>query len=176
MGRTPTPLRTHRLCPHDRTRHGQGIPTTPTIRDRLLRSVSGSAPGTTPTGSGSVTDYNYTFDFDPAPWMRHAACRHHPTHLWFPERGDPVEEAKAICATCPVQQDCYNYAINIPNLVGIWGGTSGRERRQTKSSQRPIRHGTETGYNQHRRRNEPPCALCRKANTDATRNRQDRNK
>jgi WhiB family redox-sensing transcriptional regulator len=119
-----------------------------------------------------MTDFNYNFDFQPTPWMRHAACRNQPTKLFFPERGDPVDEAKAICATCPVRQDCYDYSLTIPNLVGIWGGSSGRERRETKSRQRPIRHGTPTGYNQHRRRGEPACPLCRQANTEATRNRQ----
>jgi hypothetical protein len=38
----------------------------------------------------------------------------------------------------------------------------------------PIRHGTETGYGQHRRRGEDPCAACRKANSDASATRRRR--
>ena len=116
----------------------------------------------------------------PAEWMRHAACRHHPTRLWFPERGEPTHPAKNICNTCPVRQQCLDYALEIPNCVGIWGGTSGRQRREIRNTatgkkQKPIKHGTPVGYQQHRRRNEPACASCRKANTRATQQRNNRN-
>jgi WhiB family redox-sensing transcriptional regulator len=116
-----------------------------------------------------MTDINPSFIFDPAPWMRDAACKPHPTEWWFPERGDPTEQAKIICHTCPVRLDCLNYALNIPSLVGIWGGMSGKERRQIRSKPtKPIRHGTPTGYHQHLRRGTEPCLQCRQAHSRNT--------
>jgi len=120
-----------------------------------------------------MTDYT-PFDYQPAEWMRHAACRHHNTNLWFPERGDPTDQAKNICSTCPVRNDCLNYAIAIPNLVGIWGGLSTRERRKHRQTRLFIRHGTPTGYNQHRRQGEPACPACRQAHTEAVQQRKHR--
>ena len=111
-----------------------------------------------------------TFEFDAAPWRIHAACKGEPTRLWFPERGEPTARAKRICATCPVQQECLEYSLNIPNLVGIWGGKSGSERRELraiKAFNKPIKHGTAGGYAQHIKRDETPCDECRRANSQA---------
>lgn len=66
-------------------------------------------------------------------WMERGACfRAGPeiTSLFFPLKGQSFKEAKAICnnGPCPVRTDCLNYALQHPNLIGIWGGTTGRER------------------------------------------------
>lgn len=47
---------------------------------------------------------------------------------WFPERGESTAPAKAICARCPVIEPCLQWALE-NREEGIWGGTSGRERR-----------------------------------------------
>lgn len=111
---------------------------------------------------------------EPTPWMVDAACKDWPTNWWFPQRGADTERAKIICFTCPVRLECLNYALGLPNTVGIWGGTSGRERREIgrPTSEKPIRHGTTTGYHQELRRNLEPCAACRRANTEASKQRQ----
>lgn len=36
--------------------------------------------------------------------------------------------AKAVCAECPLEQECFEYAMSVPNLDGVWGGTTERER------------------------------------------------
>ena len=69
-----------------------------------------------------------------ADWRTRAACRGMDTDMFFPERGDgaAVDAAKAVCGTCPVAADCLDEAINLPDgwgAFGIWGGTSGRQRR-----------------------------------------------
>ena len=100
-------------------------------------------------------------------WKQHAACIDHPTNWWFPERGELTERAKIICFTCDVRLDCLNYSLNIPNLVGIWGGMSGRERREIVGRpDKPIKHGTAAGYAAHLRRKTKPCDACRVANSD----------
>ncbi|MGH9184907.1 MAG: WhiB family transcriptional regulator, partial [Acidimicrobiales bacterium] len=42
-------------------------------------------------------------EFVPADWAKHANCAGTPTSLMFPERGEPMEEAKALCAACIVR-------------------------------------------------------------------------
>jgi WhiB family redox-sensing transcriptional regulator len=42
--------------------------------------------------------------------------------LWFAERGDDVERAKALCAECPVKASCLAGAIERAEPWGVWGG------------------------------------------------------
>ena len=71
-------------------------------------------------------------------WMERAACRGLPTDLFFPERGGraAASAAKAVCAACPVSDDCYEYAFASHERHGIWGGTSERERRRIRRQRR----------------------------------------
>jgi len=69
-------------------------------------------------------------------WMERAACRGLPTDLFFPERGADTRAAKAVCAACPVSDDCYEYAFASHERHGIWGGTSERERRRIRRQRR----------------------------------------
>ena len=43
-----------------------------------------------------------------------------------------IEEAKAICRTCPVQEVCLQWAIETGQDSGVWGGMSEDERRALK--------------------------------------------
>ncbi len=70
-------------------------------------------------------------------WQHRAACRG-PNHgIFFPpsqmerrsEKRMREKRAKEICASCPVLQDCRNYAITIREQHGIWGGLTEGERR-----------------------------------------------
>ena len=38
--------------------------------------------------------------------------------------------AKAICATCPVIEQCREYALRAQEPYGIWGGMTEEERRE----------------------------------------------
>src|SRR5207302_1441508 len=67
-------------------------------------------------------------------WMRDALCAEHPEVNWFPERGESTVEAKRLCGRCLVQRECREYALGEAHtLVGIWGGTSQRDRRRLRS-------------------------------------------
>lgn len=72
-------------------------------------------------------------------WMARGACRFPttPTHLFFPYRGDEqtVAAAKAVCATCPVAAGCLDYALRT-HQPGIWGGTSGQERKDIRRARK----------------------------------------
>lgn len=71
-------------------------------------------------------------------WQPVALCRGNHSHLFFPpsttERKEERERreirAKSICDVCPVQGSCLNYAMEIREPYGIWGGLTESERRQ----------------------------------------------
>jgi WhiB family redox-sensing transcriptional regulator len=61
-------------------------------------------------------------------WMAQGRCHGQATATWFPAMGGDLETPKAICELCPVLAECRAYALERPGLMGIWGGTSDRER------------------------------------------------
>lgn len=67
-------------------------------------------------------------------WQRRAACRRPGVDPdWFhPDRGQPNRDAKRVCATCPVQAECLDWALDTDQRWGIYGGLTERERRRLK--------------------------------------------
>jgi WhiB family redox-sensing transcriptional regulator len=71
-------------------------------------------------------------------WQFDAACRGEDSSLffapnYFEKRGEKEgreAKAKALCARCPVRDECLEYAIQIRETHGIWGGLNVMERRQ----------------------------------------------
>ncbi len=63
-------------------------------------------------------------------WMATGSCREEPPARFFPSDGVGVDVARRICATCPVQERCLEYALAQRIDHGVWGGTSERERRR----------------------------------------------
>jgi WhiB family redox-sensing transcriptional regulator len=66
-----------------------------------------------------------------------AACRGADTALWFPESSDheTADQAKTICAGCPVIDSCRVEAIANAAEVGIWGGLTESQRRRERVGQ-----------------------------------------
>ena len=67
-------------------------------------------------------------------WRQDAECRDLDPSLFFPvgvtgAAVDQIAAAKGICAGCPVQSDCLEFAITTNQEFGVWGGTSEDERR-----------------------------------------------
>lgn len=64
-------------------------------------------------------------------WRHQAACSRADPELFFgqPEEVRRIAKAKAVCSGCPVQNDCLIYALEKPELYGVWGGMTGEERR-----------------------------------------------
>lgn len=65
-------------------------------------------------------------------WLERAACAGVDPALFFPGRGEETKSARAICAGCPVREDCLEYALRTGEKFGIWGGKSERERRRLR--------------------------------------------
>jgi WhiB family redox-sensing transcriptional regulator len=63
-------------------------------------------------------------------WRQHAACRGVDPDVFYPIADEDADEAKAICARCPVRQACLEYALVNRERDGIWGGATERERRR----------------------------------------------
>jgi len=72
-------------------------------------------------------------------WQREAACRGlslaESQAIFFPSRGDSIDEARAICGRCPVTEECLQFAL-ANNCIGVWAGTSDRQRRKLRRSAR----------------------------------------
>ncbi|MBZ6211704.1 WhiB family transcriptional regulator [Streptomyces olivaceus] len=69
-----------------------------------------------------------------APDWTSAACLHEDPELFFPVGHSPgaiqrVEEAKRVCAGCPLRQACLEWALATNQWSGIWGGATEGERR-----------------------------------------------
>ena len=65
-------------------------------------------------------------------WMDSALCSEVDGELWFPAKGESVVPAKSVCAACDVRAVCLEYALDHPELRGIWGGQTEAQRRTTR--------------------------------------------
>lgn len=144
-----------------------------------------------------MTGESVTFNFIPVEdWVSKARCRGMDPNIFMPEPGDSTAEIKEICngkmykrfnrdkqrnelvgePPCPVRGQCLQYAMELPGkVVGIFGGTSEKERRSLRSefrmdgAQKRIQHGTIGGYKAEWRFGLEHCDACLEANAEATR-------
>lgn len=84
-----------------------------------------------------VMTFNRIPDWDDAGWRDRAACRNSDPDLFFPvgSTGPALEEiraAKALCARCPVQDQCLAFALETNQDSGVWGGATEEERRKLR--------------------------------------------
>jgi WhiB family redox-sensing transcriptional regulator len=79
-------------------------------------------------------------------WRHVAACREEDPELFFPigTTGPAllqVEQAKAVCHSCSVVDECLTWAIESGQEAGVWGGLSEDERRALqRRGARPALH------------------------------------
>lgn len=74
-------------------------------------------------------------------WQSRGLCRVHDSTVFFPpahfehkpEREAREAKAKAICAQCPVQATCLDWALATEEHHGVWGGRSEGERKALRS-------------------------------------------
>lgn len=119
-------------------------------------------------------------------WHAGAACLGHPNpDLWFPRPGrcNDAALALAVYSTCPVIEQCRQWADTHDPAHGIWGGVTAGQRRQERGNNayhRPDRwvaaaleqHGTPSAYKRHLRRGEAACWSCRNAENAYTAKRK----
>lgn len=75
-------------------------------------------------------------------WQQQGTCRVLPPEMFFHPEGERgkarrqrIEQAKAICATCPVLQACREHALTIREPYGVWGGMDEEERQREYARQ-----------------------------------------
>lgn len=56
-------------------------------------------------------------------------CAQTDPEAWFPEKGRTSPGARRMCDSCRFLDACREYAVDRPELEGIWGGTSKKERQ-----------------------------------------------
>lgn len=102
-------------------------------------------------------------------------CKGMDPAIFFPTRGASLDEARAVCALCPVRVDCLDYAMQTAQKFGVWGGLSERERRARRTAlhraktQGPVVHGTRTMFLRHKNAPDvwgPACEACKQAERD----------
>ncbi|MGW6208692.1 WhiB family transcriptional regulator [Streptomyces sp. NPDC055089] len=74
-------------------------------------------------------------------WRMLAACREEDPDLFFPigSTGPALvqtEDAKVVCRSCPVRQECLRWALDNGQDAGVWGGLDETERRALKRRSR----------------------------------------
>jgi WhiB family redox-sensing transcriptional regulator len=74
-------------------------------------------------------------------WRARAACLNCPPDLFFPgDRSEVaeqrIEEAKRVCRSCEVSDECLAYALKTEQAFGIWGGTDPKDRDRIRRRQR----------------------------------------
>lgn len=69
-------------------------------------------------------------------WKDDGLCRDADPDVFFPSDGVNAFEAKAICARCPVQEQCLEYAMKHDIEFGVWGGLSRSQREMLARKRR----------------------------------------
>lgn len=68
----------------------------------------------------------------PSGWWRGAPCGDANPDLFFPERGQSIDDARAVCHRCRARTPCLAMAVLRNEEEGVWGGLSVRERRAVR--------------------------------------------
>lgn len=77
-------------------------------------------------------------------WQHRAACRGEEPELFFPIGSTgpaklQAEEAKRVCRSCDVREQCLAWALEYGQDHGVWGGMGEEERRELKKRSRSTR-------------------------------------
>jgi WhiB family transcriptional regulator, redox-sensing transcriptional regulator len=67
-----------------------------------------------------------------AGWQARGRCAEIDPELFFPEKGCSATQAKRICAQCEVRAECLAWALANPEVQGVWGGLSEKQRRDPR--------------------------------------------
>jgi len=125
-------------------------------------------------------------------WVKLGACRGTDENFFS---GRPTTKMQDLCENCPVAKECYEHALKY-EVFGFWAGTTEKQREKLRKefgipipAKLPenieemnghfgsaIQHGTNRGYNQHRRQGVPTCEACRKAHNVVNKTQKRENK
>ena len=72
----------------------------------------------------------------PPAWVDEALCAQTDPEAFYPEKGKPTGQAKAVCRRCPVREKCLAAALERGERFGVWGGLSTPERARLNRTQK----------------------------------------
>lgn len=81
-------------------------------------------------------------------WVTRSACKGLDPTIFYPATDEEALEAKAVCAECPVQEECLEHAIGQREHNGVWGGATERERQRIIRRRRRLRALAASGAEQ----------------------------
>jgi WhiB family transcriptional regulator, redox-sensing transcriptional regulator len=72
------------------------------------------------------------------PSLPGALCKGEDPGPWFPPGAGrfSAEAAKAVCAACPARVRCLEWALEVNEAEGVWGGTTPAERAEMRRAGR----------------------------------------
>lgn len=69
-------------------------------------------------------------------WQELGACFEVPVEIFFPPTEQEAEAAKSVCKRCAVREECLEFAIEVDERFGVWGGLTPQERRSLVARKR----------------------------------------
>lgn len=83
-------------------------------------------------------------------WRKEAMCRGEDPELFYTESNGSLgaihnQEAKNVCARCPVWQACLREAFQMNDFYGVRGGMTGREREAVARQANTARKAAAVG-------------------------------
>lgn len=74
-------------------------------------------------------------------WRSRAACADTDPELFFPvgvgrSATAQIREAKRVCFSCPVRDDCLEWALETGQIDGVWGAMDETARRRLQRRRR----------------------------------------
>ena len=75
-------------------------------------------------------------------WRQRSACSGLDTEMFFPATDTEAVAAQAVCATCPVRDQCLEWALATRQEDGVWGGLTDNERRRLRRRRRDAARRT----------------------------------
>ena len=107
------------------------------------------------TASWQRTDSRRPVRDDPSSWRFRARCAEMDPDLFFPVGVSnaaikQAQRAKRVCAGCPVQKECLDWAQTTNQTFGVWGGFDEEERAAmrgsgTEANAASVHHDAATG-------------------------------
>lgn len=69
-------------------------------------------------------------------WRDHAGCRGADRELFYPNPGEKgkADQAREICRSCRVRQECLEWAYSVNDQYGILGGFTAGQRNHLRQA------------------------------------------
>jgi hypothetical protein len=113
-------------------------------------------------------------DIERLSWMDRAACIGMPVAVFFPQPGQPSDDARRTCERCVVAVDCARFAVD--QTVGVWGGRLVAYDRDDdeRDERKPLKARRAGAYRSSARptRTPPPAEEADMASTKTTTDEQ----